>query len=214
MDTTTTTTTTTATESVLTRLRRETRPAHERAESLVGMPRSLDAHAVTLAAFLGFLEPWEHAVASALTPVAERLAGRGKTHLLADDLRALGWSHHAVAAVPRCSSLPRVDSLPRALGSMYVFEGATLGGVLVSRHVENTFGLRDGVGYAFHRSYGPRVGEMWRGFGQVLIDAAAAAGDDHHHPHDAADHIVGGATDTFDALCRWFEGLPRLHPPR
>lgn len=198
------------TESILTRLRRETRPAHERAEACVGLPRSLDAHAATLARFLGFLEPWERAVAPSLTPVSKRVADRAKAHLLEKDLRALAWSPEAIAGLPRCAALPRVDSLPRALGSMYVFEGATLGGVLVARHLETTFGLRDGTGYSFHRSYGPRVGEMWRAFGQVLLDVTNDA--DHRDPFETADEIVAGATDTFDALCRWFESSARLSP--
>ena len=96
---------------------------------------------------------------------------------------------------------------------MYVFEGATLGGVMVARHVEDTFGFRDGVGYSFHRSYGPRVGEMWRAFGKVLLDVAAGTGE--RDPHAAADEIVAGASDTFDALCRWFESPAiRLSPSR
>jgi heme oxygenase len=132
-----------------------------------------------------------------LSPLADRLAGREKTPRLREDLHSLGMTRGQIDALPLCDTLPNVATISRALGSRYVLEGATLGGQVVSRHLESTLGLREGAGYSFYRGYGPaRVAEMWRAFGTVLLDTSAAdpASDDL---------IVAGAVDTFDCLSHW-----------
>jgi heme oxygenase (biliverdin-IX-beta and delta-forming) len=73
-------------------------------------------------------------------------------------------------------------------------EGATLGGQLISRHLEQALGLKDGNGYAFFSSYGQEVGAMWRGFREMLIQQSSTSADDA---------IVRGATDTFHAMHAW-----------
>lgn len=181
-----------AAPSLLLRLRNETRPYHERAESLVGLPGSLDGHVQTLAQFFGFIEPLERAAADTLAPLGAELAGRQKAKLLEADLAHFGV---ASADLPRCRDLPSVNTIPAALGAMYVFEGATLGGQIVARHIEQNLGLSDGTGYTFHRSYGSRVGEMWRQFGAVLTS---------HSSPDVDDSIVASASETFQRLCDWF----------
>ena len=67
----------------------------------------------------------------------------------------------------------QLDVLPlnnaaKALGCLYVLEGATLGGVLIARHVRASLGFDGDAGSAFYLGYGPRTGAMWRGFCGVL----------------------------------------------
>lgn len=178
-------------------LRAATRTAHERVETLVGLPRTLTQHVHVLAAFYGFVEPWERQLADVIPPLASALGDRRKAHLLYEDLRSLGLSEADVAALPRCASLPDVRTISAALGSMYVFEGATLGGQVLAAHVQAYLGLADGRGYRFYLSYGPRVAEMWRSFLQVLGTAIPQEGKD-------SKLAVASAADTFAALERWF----------
>jgi heme oxygenase len=178
-------------------LRAATRTAHERVEALVGLPRTLTQHVRTLEAFYGFVEPWERQLADVIVPLASALGDRLKAHLLYEDLRALGLSEDDVAALPRCASLPDVRTIPAALGSMYVLEGATLGGQVLAAHVQAHLGLADGRGYRFYLSYGPRVAEMWRNFLRVLGTAVSQDGAD-------ASLTVTSAVETFTALERWF----------
>ena len=182
--------------SLLGRLRSATHAGHERAETLVGLPQSLAFHIETLATFYGLIEPWEAAIEKVLAPLNNELQGRQKTQLLSNDLKSLDVSKSAIATLSRCHDLPSFDSVPAALGSMYVFEGATLGGQVLSRHIEKHLGLSHGDGYSFYRSYGPRVGSMWRECGEILNRNVAEAD---------ADAAIKSAVDTFQCLCDWFE---------
>ena len=155
---------------LLQRLREETRPVHERIEQdleALGMHRSLERYRLLVARFFGFYLGWEPRVADTLGDEAF-FGPRRKLHLLAQDLEFFGYDGRAVEALPRCRSLPPVGNLAEAMGSLYVLEGSTLGGQVISRRLERSLGFRDGHGYAFFRSYGREVSSMWRGFGERL----------------------------------------------
>ena len=218
---------------ILARLRAETREAHERLERLVPAleVRTLDAYAALLARHHGFHAPLERRLAAAARrlrggptpdggaaeagdPVAVAaldaldLPARWKAPLLARDLAELarrrGHSPPDLAALPVCTRLPAVDDLPGLLGTLYVLEGATLGGQLLLRHVGATLGLDAATGAAFHASYGARVGPMWRAFGRALDRAVAAADGRADGGGPAAGRVVAAAGGTFDALADWF----------
>lgn len=177
-------------------LRSETRPYHERLERTLAVferVRSVEDYRALLARFYGIYAPLE----ARLAPGAGAHAGRlRKTEALARDLRALGLRDEEIAALPRCEGLPRVDSRARLLGYMYVLEGASLGGRIVSRHVREALGVGPEEGGAFFAGYGERTGEMWREFA-----AALEAGD----PRDEAE-VVGAAVETFAAFEAWLAG--------
>lgn len=178
------------------RLRAETRGQHEQMEAIFRMPSSCEEHRQWTAAFLGFVEPLERALTATLGAEHPALVGRAKTGWLRDDLRALGCDDRQIAALPRCADLPALDTAPRALGALYVFEGSTLGGQMISRHLETALGLSGGEGYRYFRSYGPEVGRRWQEF-RALLERQGEAG--------GADEIVQSANDTFSKLRRWCE---------
>lgn len=178
------------------RLRRETADAHARLETglrLTDPGLSLDRYRAVLEGFYTFLRPWERRVEAALGD-PDFTRPRRRAHLLADDLAALGAAPGRVAALPDCPLLPPVDDPARALGSLYVLEGSTLGGQVVSRHLESILGLTDGRGYSFFRGHGAETGAMWRRFGERLAAFSAPGRDDG---------VVEGARSTFEALERW-----------
>ena len=80
------------------------------------------------------------------------------------------------------------------LGSMYVVEGSTLGGQLISRIIEDRLKLEDGNGYTFYRSYGPELGMMWREFGRFFNESVA--------PENIGG-AVSGAQRTFEGIRQW-----------
>lgn len=184
----------TTTMTLLERLRAETRPQHEEMEATFALPATRDEHRRWLAMFLGFVEPLERQAAAALGPGHRFTSGRAKAGWLREDLRALGLDETEIAALPRCTDLPALDTEARLLGALYVFEGATLGGQLISRHLEEKLGLRGGAGYRYYCSYGPDTGRRWQEFRGLLL-AQSAAGDD--------DAIVAAATETFEGLRAW-----------
>lgn len=186
--------------NLLERLRAATRPHHDRMEEIFRLPATREEHAAWTATFLGFVEPFERELVAALGGANQRFfADRLKAGWLRADLQALGWSDDAIASVPRCQELPALTSVPRALGALYVFEGSTLGGQMISRHLESVVGLSDGVGYSYFRSYGSEVGSRWQQFRGWLVEKGGGA---------AEAEIIAAANDTFACLRQWCVKTP------
>ena len=179
--------------TLLERLRSETRTEHEQMEATFQLPETRADLLRWVAAFFGFLEPLEEHVVRGLGSDHALVVGRTKAAWLREDLRALGLSEGEIAALPRCLALPPLHTRAQMLGALYVFEGATLGGQIISKHIESALGLTDGAGYRYFRSYGPDVGRRWHEFRALLLE----------NPSAADDEIVASARATFAALRAW-----------
>ena len=181
---------------LLPRLREETLTRHESLERHLNLLRpdiSLADYRSLLEAFYGFYSSWER---RAFPLLDQDLLGffdeRRKTPLLERDLRFLGSNP---AAIESCScTLPRMDSLPAILGSLYVLEGATLGGQVLTRHFARHLNVFPGRGCSFFFSYGPEVGRYWRSFCEIL--------NSHSSPENDT-MIVQSAIQTFSCFESW-----------
>lgn len=180
--------------SLLDRLRAETKSQHEQMESVFRLPETRADLIHWLGVFLGFLEPLENKITTLLGPSHPLLIDRLKTPWLIEDLRAHGMSDPVIAALPRCEALPSLASPAHAAGALYVFEGSTLGGQFISRHLESKLGLKDGVGYRYFRSYGADVGLRWQEFRAWMLKHSSANTDDV---------IIQSADETFARLRSW-----------
>ena len=184
--------------AVLARLRAETRPPHDAIETALDLTSgtlTLEAYRNTQARFHGFYRPLERGV-QALGGWSDRgidVAGRWKTPLLEADLRALGVDDPA--ALPVCTDLPPHATVAAAFGCLYVLEGATLGGQIISRAVQKATDVTLDTGGRFFHGYGDRTGPMWQAFRASLV-AFAFTPDDQ-------DEIVSATKDTFSKLHRW-----------
>ena len=190
---------------ILELLKARTRAHHERAEAalpLMDDGLTLERYRDTLAAFLGVYLPVEERLGAlhAWHALGFDFDRRRKAPLIDRDLLALGWTAADVALVPLCPEPPAVDTLPRALGALYVMEGATLGGQLVRRRLAATLGLDAAGGVAFFSSYGDGVGPMWKEF-QGLVRRSIAS-------HDELDAMVDAAAATFDTITSWITRAP------
>lgn len=188
--------------ALLDRLRESTSDLHERVERVVPLLRpELDRaiYAGYLARLLGYYLPVEASIAAAPGWSAHGfdVGARRKAHLIERDLRALGAGEARIAAAPRCRALPDLSSLDRAVGGLYVLEGATLGARVLCRAIR-ALGLDERTGAAFLHGYGAATGAMWSRFGEALAAYAPAA--------DAA-AVISGARQTFTTLERWL-GAP------
>lgn len=186
---------------IMPRLKEATRPHHEAIEARIDvfrMGNTIEGYRRVLERFLGYYEPVEAAFARipGWEGVGLDRVERRKTPLLIADLRALGLDAEAIAALPRCRDLPRLDELAEAFGAMYVLEGATLGGQYIRKRVESDFGVGPDSGCAFFSSYGDRVGPMWKAFGAALTEFATTA--------ETEDVVVRSAIATFEAINGWF----------
>jgi len=152
--------------------------------------------------FLGFYGPVE----AALERHFNRRAGgfdfelRRKVPMLVSDLRALGVKQ--LTALPRCSTLPGLDSAPQAFGCLYALEITTLGGQIFARHLNRSLGVGPGAGLSFFDGYGDQAIRMWGEFGQQIKKYAVTG--------EIEDAMTEAAVETFIKLEQWmtYKGAP------
>ena len=126
-------------------------------------------YAKLLAHFHAFYRHWETEAESVMEAALPGFfEPRRKTLLLEADLAALNYRLDASYERTACANVPRMSSVARALGSMYVIEGSTLGGQILARHFRERFGFDCNSGCSFFSGYGERTAEMWRAFKEVL----------------------------------------------
>ena len=181
--------------SCLEKLREQTRAHHSSMDGLLNILNSqfsLDDYKRLLGLFYGFYA----ALDPQLTVLSDNQA-RHKSPLLKQDLTTLGVE---VSHLPLCQQLPDTSTAAHQMGCMYVIEGSTLGGQMISRHLETQMGITADNGGRFFNSYGSQVGPMWKTFCNEL-DAFTTA-----HP-DAQDDVVAAACQTFETLGNWFRQM-------
>lgn len=182
--------------TVLERLKKETRPAHDRIEKAMDLERRIatrDAYRDLLIRFHGFHSAWEKE-AGGVVQDKDFFERRRKTKLLVQDLAALGLSEEEIIRLPECNPLMPLPSPAAVLGSMYVVEGSTLGGAIIARAVEQRLGLDAQTGCAYFKSYGRETAMMWKQFGAKLLEVSSP---------DTDDMIVLSAQKTFDVMHNW-----------
>lgn len=181
---------------ILARLKAETRPYHDAIESQLDLfdhPPSRAAYRSLLLRFWGYYEPMEDRIGHLAdwSQLGFDFEERRKTHLLQQDL--FEPREHVPEVWSRCPRLPELNRVPQALGCLYVLEGSTLGGQVITRYLKS---LPDGpYPCDFFASYGEHVGDYWKAFGVFLTEYSA-----RHHDDDA---IVESACATFSTLGAW-----------
>jgi heme oxygenase len=188
---------------ILKRLKLATSACHTALESqlpLMNADLSRDDYRRFVSRFLGFYAPLESQLLAA--PCWQVLAfdyhARQKTPRLKQDLLSLGCSADVLAITPHCTDMPVLTTPEQILGCLYVIEGATLGGRVITRHLQNQFGFTPESGGAFFDGYGAETGSHWKAFCSMLSRNADHVGDEGRH-----EAIVAGANRTFETLTNW-----------
>lgn len=157
-----------------------------------------DATETTYVRYLGRMHGFHAGIERAFAAHAElTMAGfdparRVKRHWLARDLAVFGRD---ASMLERCTDLPSLGDLPRAVGMAYVVEGSTLGGKFIMARMRPRLGHLLGVATRFLEGYRDDTGAMWRAFGEL---ATCALVDDR-----AIASAVEGARGCFAALIDW-----------
>ena len=193
---------------VLARLRLETRREHEAVERVLNLMGVLtdSTYCQRLVQFYGFYNPLEAALKTRCTPLlgnhdavqlAQLLPRLHKSGLLRQDLQHLGVR---IAGLAQCRALPPIQTTAEVLGCLYVLEGATLGGRMITQHVQRTLGITPTTGGRFFDGYAGATARMWNAMRQTLLSGAVDA--------QAENAMVASAVATFTCLRSWCESTP------
>ena len=155
--------------SILRELKQRTATHHRALEETAGIWKCLTSRASYGNLLLRFLEIYSVletrlAALEELPQWLPDISERWKLHALKSDLALLDVPAE-VWAVGDC---PDIQTVAAGFGCLYVLEGSTLGGQMITREVSERLGLGPENGCQFFSSYGSRVGQMWKIFGQSL----------------------------------------------
>ena len=149
-----------------------------------------------IAVFYGFYRPLEAGLErlNALAP-ARTFPLRARTKLLERDLLALGLNLQSISELPTCTDLPGLREPEDFAGCLYVLEGASLGGQVITRSLRERLKLTDDGGMAFFAGDGTFTVARWK----CVLDWLEHAG----HSGLRIEQIVTSACETFSSLLNW-----------
>jgi heme oxygenase len=183
---------------ILARLKLETADEHAAIEEATRIMRpdiGVPDYREYLERTYGFYRPVEQMLERFGVWPALELDGspRVKLPLLARDLLELGRDP---SVLPICAAPPQLGGgLPEAVGCAYVLEGSTLGGRVISRHVQTRLGPQ--VPHRFLDAYGADTGDRWQAFRAALRWFADS--------REIENRIIVGARQTFESFTRWLK---------
>ena len=183
--------------SIMAQLRARTAHQHQATENTVALMRpdyTLEDYRKLLTRFYSFYKSYEAKMHEAISenPIDLNYSERQNTPKLIADLKTLGFSDAEIEAIPAFVDLPQMNSAERIFGSLYVIEGSTLGGQVISRHLKGQFDLDETNGAMFFSGYGKETGKMWNAYREAVTNFAESNAD--------KEEIIAGANETFEKI--------------
>jgi heme oxygenase (biliverdin-IX-beta and delta-forming) len=181
------------------RLREETQSLHDQIEQTFLFKKillqeiSLSDYQLLIQKFYGFISPCEAVIDTLTCPV---IHNRKKKPWLEQDLQALKISNKEKVSFSLCLDLPILSEYEQALGYLYVMEGATLGGQVITKLLQTQLQITLDQGGRFFYGYGDTTKIMWQDFCLTLRSI---------NDVEQQNKIIGSASDTFTRLHQWIE---------
>ncbi|WP_207535484.1 biliverdin-producing heme oxygenase [Desertivirga arenae] len=178
-------------------LKDKTDISHQQLEKLlVGKLKSIAVEAdyiEILKKFYGYIKPLEERISKNLDiNKVPDYPERRKSDALELDLQYF----NTTSDVSLCDDLPVVTNTYEAIGALYVLEGSTLGGTIISKMVSAKLGLSASEGLSFFYSYGSETMKMWEQF-KIALNTRVAEED--------WNMVIIGADETFIKFRNWLE---------
>ena len=180
-------------------LKTDTLTNHQQSEKLLVVRmkaiRSVEDYVGLLQIFYSYFSGLEEKIDQYIT-VAELpdYQQRRKSAALAQDIEDLGGTPVEKASG---EALPVIENIAQAYAALYVIEGSTLGGKIISKMMAQQLRIIDGKGLAFFGGYGDNTESMWEKFKQTLNKHAKSANEEIE--------IVNTANQTFIKFKEWAE---------
>lgn len=183
---------------ILEALKSETKAIHQELEQvsllkkIIAREITLQEYTKLLLIFYQFISPYETNIKSTY-PIL--LNGREKSDLLLADLSDLQGKYFN----PRsCSeTAPKMSTEAEVYGYLYVMEGATLGGQVITQAIKQNPHLPNVTTYYFN-AYGNGTRRKWLDFTRILCERNVTLSQ-----HD---QVVTSAVTTFTALLHCLQG--------
>jgi heme oxygenase (biliverdin-IX-beta and delta-forming) len=184
-------------------LREETETLHQELEKIL-IPRikqtSTPAEYLSLLKlFYGYYYPLEQHIAAHLdTSFPGGFEHRRKASSLLQDMAVINGS--PVEAPALCSDIPEITDACQALGALYVLEGSTLGGQVISQILTRNLSIPElPKALSFFEGYGSHTQEMWDSFVHYI---------DGYNGTDAQKaRLLQSAADTFLKFKLWAQAV-------
>lgn len=186
-------------------LKSETSTAHRQLERNPCLSRlfqtdySIGEYRDLIAKFYGFFSAIEPLIFDDLDPMNQPFViHRRKTNLLAKDLSILDIDSVNSSVIPQCKHIPVLNSFARKMGALYVLEGSTLGGRIISKKLIDHFGSAITPTLNYYESYGARVIDEWLSFQFFMAER-------FDNKQIEIDQVISAAIETFSCLDRWLQ---------
>lgn len=176
-------------------LKEQTKQAHQSLEKVIIQQikkiHTEKEYQQLLKLFYGFYQPLEHHIDQFIDD--NNLPGytkRRKAESILIDLKEI----HGNTDLSLCDDLPLVDSVGKALGAMYVLEGATLGGSIIAKMLNG----QASIPYeqlSFFMSYKDNSMTMWKEFTNILNSYA--------EKENVGREMIVSAKTTFEKFENW-----------
>ena len=123
-------------------------------------------YVLLLKTFYRFVGSFEKAVRDHLDySLLEDYSRRTKIDYIISDLTWLGKSLHSFSET---TFITKIQSSPDALGALYVLEGSTLGGKIISKIIREKLNFSNNSGLLYFNCYNDQTMDMWRKFKEFL----------------------------------------------
>lgn len=158
--------------TIMERLKSETAHYHRQVEqnpyakAIMNQTVTIEEYRTYLEKFYGFLKPLEDQAVQ--QPFWEStgldIEIRGKAGLLEKDLRNLGASEEEITQLPLCEELPDISTPARLFGYLYVIEGSTNGGQIITKRLSQFLTIEADRGLEYFNAYGSETRTRWSEF--------------------------------------------------
>ena len=142
----------------------------------------------------GFISPCEKVIPPRFHYVIE---GREKSSLLNSDLSELNCDTSRDFLF--CRNIPNLNTLPEVFGFLYVLEGSTLGGQIITKSLKQNVQLLPVIPTRYFNAYGKQTRKYWDAFLKSLIE--------HDFKDNQKENLVTSAINTFSSLYNWLKVL-------
>jgi heme oxygenase (biliverdin-IX-beta and delta-forming) len=143
----------------------------------------------------GFIKNFEKVIFPLLENDFPQLANRQKAHLLTIDLQLSPQDMDLLSVLSDSTFTTYYTNSCKAWGGMYVLEGSTLGGQIITKHLQHALGEAVSNKTHYFNPYGEETGSMWKIFLHHFSKAATKK--------DNQEEILNSAVQTFSLINNW-----------